>query len=270
VHIGHRPYCFAVFSSSSLKFPQARIPGDGPAVVVESVGCGKPRPETGADGPMTVDAGKGPLPGSSIEHPISPLKNYKAGPRTGCSDLRRIRLRTGHAEEVPNLSPKVVRYADGHAASGQSGTPTLATGWEALIAGTGKPGRRARRDSIGEAGTRGLIPTDGFPLLAFDAAGTSTSHGRNLGAPYTVAGSDGTPIRTRRAGKVLFFPVVKTRRERTRQGRGPALPVGIALPSVLDTYGRLFHRLITSPPTRGRPCRFGVHVVARDERRGFL
>jgi len=119
-------------------------------------------------------------------------KNYKGRPTDRILIFEGF-APDGHAEKVTTFA-EGFRYAMG-IGFGKSGDLYLATRWE-VYRWHGKPDLEQRRDSIVKLDTKGNYPHNGLSGFAFDAEGdVYFGMGENLGAPYTLVGSDGTTIK---------------------------------------------------------------------------
>ena len=196
---------------------------------------------------MTVDAKGRAWVIESNTH--FPPKNYKGRPTDRILIFEDF-APNGHAEKVTTFA-EGFRYAMG-IGFGKSGDLYLATRWE-IYRWHGKPDLEQRRDSIVKLETKGNYPHNGLSGFAFDAEGdVYFGMGENLGAPYTLAGSDGTTIKDTEGGKVFRC---KPDGSGLRQ-----VATGFWNPfhQCFDTYGRLF--IVDNDPDSRPPCRL-VHVV---------
>jgi putative membrane-bound dehydrogenase-like protein len=178
-----------------------------------------------------------------------PPKNYKGRPTDRILIFEDF-APDGHAEKVTTFA-EGFRYGMGLGFS-KAGDLYFATRWE-VYRWHGKPELQQRRDSIVKLDTKGNYPHNGLSGFAFDADGNIYfGMGENLGAPYTLTGSDGTMIRDTEGGKVF----------RCRpDGSGLVrIATGFWNPfhQCVDAYGRLF--IVDNDPDSRPPCRL-VHVV---------
>ncbi|HZE99073.1 MAG TPA: PVC-type heme-binding CxxCH protein [Planctomycetota bacterium] len=178
-----------------------------------------------------------------------PPKNYKGKPADRILIFEDF-APDGHAEKV-TMFAEGFRYGMGLGFS-KSGELYFATRWE-LMRWHGKPDLVQRRDTIVKLDTKGNYPHNGLSGFAFDADGNVYfGLGENLGAPYTLTGSDGTKIVDTEGGKVF----------RCRpDGSGLVrVATGFWNPfhQCFDAHGRLF--IVDNDPDSRPPCRL-VHVV---------
>ena len=129
-----------------------------------------------------------------------PPKNYKGRPTDRILIFEDF-APDGHAEKVTTFA-EGFRYAMGLGFH-PSGDLYLATRWE-VYRWHGAPNLEQRRDSIVKLDTKGNYPHNGLSGFTFDKDGNVYfGMGENLGAPYTLVGSDGTKITDTEGGKVF-------------------------------------------------------------------
>jgi len=152
---------------------------------------------------------------------------------------------------------KVTTFAEGFRYGmgigfGKDGDLFFATRWE-VYRWHGKPELQQRRDTIVRLDTKGNYPHNGLSGFAFDAEGNVYfGMGENLGAPFTVVGSDGTTIRDTEGGKIF--------RCRPDGSKLVQIATGFWNPFHLcfDVNGRLF--MVDNDPDSRPPCRL-IHVI---------
>ena len=133
-----------------------------------------------------------------------------------------------------------------------SGELYFATRWE-VYRWHGKPELQQRRDTIVKLETKGNYPHNGLSGFAFDAAGNVYfGMGENLGAPYSLVGSDGTTITETEGGKVFRCRPDGTGLVQVATGFWNPFHM------CFDVYGRLF--AVDNDPDSRPPCRL-IHVV---------
>jgi putative membrane-bound dehydrogenase-like protein len=178
-----------------------------------------------------------------------PPKNYKGRPTDRVLIFEDFGP-DGKAGKVTTFA-EGFRYAMG-IGFGKDGDLFLATRWE-VLRWHGKPELQQRRDCIVKLDTKGNYPHNGLSGFAFDAEGNVYfGMGENLGAPYSLVGSDGTTIKDDEGGKIF-----RCRPDGTGLVR---LATGFWNPFHLcfDVYGRLF--AVDNDPDSRPPCRL-LHVV---------
>ena len=128
----------------------------------------------------------------------------------------------------------------------------FATRWE-VYRWHGKPELQQRRDTIVKLETKGNYPHNGLSGFAFDAEGNVYfGMGENLGAPYSLVGSDGTTIQETEGGKVFRCRPDGTKLVQVATGFWNPFHLCV------DVYGRLF--AVDNDPDSRPPCRL-IHVV---------
>lgn len=178
-----------------------------------------------------------------------PPKNYKGRPTDRILIFEDF-APDGHAERVTTFA-EGFRYGMG-IGFGKNGDLYFATRWE-VYRWHGKPELQQRRDSIVKLETKGNYPHNGLSGFAFDAEGNVYfGMGENLGAPFTLVGSDGTTIKDTEGGKVFRCKP---------DGSGLVqIATGFWNPfhQCFDSAGRLY--IVDNDPDSRPPCRL-VHVV---------
>jgi len=178
-----------------------------------------------------------------------PPKNYKGRPTDRILVFEDFAA-DGHAQKVTTFA-EGFRYSMG-IGFGKTGDLYLATRWE-VYRWHGVPDLEQRRDSIVKLDTKGNYPHNGLSGFAFDAEGNVYfGMGENLGAPYSLVGSDGTTIKDTEGGKVFRCRPDGSKLERIATGFWN--PFG----QCFDSHGRLF--IVDNDPDSRPPCRL-VHVV---------
>jgi len=178
-----------------------------------------------------------------------PPKNYKGRPTDRILIFEDF-APDGHAEKVTTFA-EGFRYSMG-IGFGKTGDLYLATRWE-LYRWHGAPNLEQRRDSIVKLDTKGNYPHNGLSGFAFDAEGNLIfGMGENLGAPYTLIGSDGARIQDTEGGKVFRCRPDGSKLERIATGFWNPFA------QCIDSFGRLF--IVDNDPDSRPPCRL-VHVV---------
>ncbi len=178
-----------------------------------------------------------------------PPKNYKGRPTDRILVFEDF-APDGHAEKVTTFA-EGFRYSMG-IGFGKSGDLYLATRWE-IYRWNGTPNLEQRRDSIVKLDTKGNYPHNGLSGFAFDAEGNVYfGMGENLGAPYTLVGSDGTSIKDTEGGKVFRCRPDGSKLERIATGFWNPFH------QCFDSAGRLY--IVDNDPDSRPPCRL-IHVV---------
>lgn len=178
-----------------------------------------------------------------------PPKNYKGRPTDRILIFEDF-APDGRAEKVTTFA-EGFRYGMGLGFS-KSGDLYFATRWE-VYRWHGEPELQQRRDSIVKLETRGNYPHNGLSGFAFDAQGNVYfGMGENLGAPYTLSGSDGTSIVDTEGGKIFRCRPDGSKLERVATGFWNPFH------QCFDSSGRLF--IVDNDPDSRPPCRL-VHVV---------
>ena len=178
-----------------------------------------------------------------------PPKNYKGKPTDRILVFEDFKA-DGRAGKVTTFA-EGFRYGMGIGFH-PSGDLYFATRWE-VYRWHGKPELQQQRDSIVKLDTKGNYPHNGLSGFAFDAAGNVYfGMGENLGAPYSLVGSDGTTIKETEGGKVF--------RCRPDGSNLVQVATGFWNPfhMCFDVYGRLF--AVDNDPDSRPPCRL-IHVV---------
>ncbi|MBV8880889.1 MAG: hypothetical protein JO332_13040, partial [Planctomycetaceae bacterium] len=177
-----------------------------------------------------------------------PPKNYKGKPTDRILVFEDF-APDGHAGKVTTFA-EGFRYAMGIGFH-PSGDLYLATRWE-VYRWHGKPELEERRDSIVKLDTKGNYPHNGLSGFAFDAEGNVYfGMGENLGAPYSLVGSDGTTLKDTEGGKVFRCRPDGSRLERVATGFWNPFHL------CFDREGRLF--AVDNDPDSRPPCRL-IHV----------
>jgi len=196
---------------------------------------------------MTVDAQGRVWAIESNTH--FPPKNYKGKPTD------RILIFEDFGPD--GRAGKVTTFAEGFRYGmgigfGKDGDLFFATRWE-VYRWHGKPELQQRRDTIVKLDTKGNYPHNGLSGFAFDREGNLYfGMGENLGAPFSLVGSDGTTITDTEGGKVF-----RCRPDGTKLVQ---VATGFWNPFHLctDVYGRLF--AVDNDPDSRPPCRL-IHVI---------
>jgi hypothetical protein len=179
-----------------------------------------------------------------------PPKNYKGKPTD--------RILTFEDFGPDGRAGKVTTFAEGFRYGmgigfSKDGDLFFATRWE-VHRWYGEAAPERKHDVIMKLDTKGNYPHNGLSGFAFDAEGNVYfGMGENLGAPYSLVGSDGTTITDTEGGKVF-----RCRPDGTKLVR---IATGFWNPFHLcfDVYGRLF--AVDNDPDSRPPCRL-VHVVS--------
>jgi putative membrane-bound dehydrogenase-like protein len=178
-----------------------------------------------------------------------PPKNYKGRPTDRILIFEDFAA-DGHAQKVTTFA-EGFRYSMG-IGFGKTGDLYLATRWE-VYRWHGQPALEQRRDSIVKLDTKGNYPHNGLSGFAFDADGNVYfGMGENLGAPYSLVGSDGTTIKDTEGGKVFRCRPDGSKLERIATGFWNPFHL------CFDPMGRLF--AVDNDPDSRPPCRL-IHVV---------
>ncbi|HUR39492.1 MAG TPA: PVC-type heme-binding CxxCH protein, partial [Planctomycetota bacterium] len=178
-----------------------------------------------------------------------PPKNYKGRPTDRILIFEDFAA-DGHAGKVTTFA-EGFRYSMG-IGFGKTGDLYLATRWE-VYRWHGQPDLEQRRDSIVKLDTKGNYPHNGLSGFAFDADGNVYfGMGENLGAPYSLVGSDGTTIKDTEGGKVFRCRPDGSKLERVATGFWNPFHL------CFDPMGRLF--AVDNDPDSRPPCRL-IHVV---------
>jgi putative membrane-bound dehydrogenase-like protein len=178
-----------------------------------------------------------------------PPKNYKGRPTD--------RILVFEDFKPDGKAGKVTTFAEGFRYGmgigfHPSGDLYFATRWE-VYRWHGKPELQQRRDTIVKLDTKGNYPHNGLSGFAFDAQGNVYfGMGENLGAPYSLVGSDGTTIKETEGGKV--FRCSPDGSNLVQMATGFWNPFHMCF----DVYGRLF--AVDNDPDSRPPCRL-IHVV---------
>jgi len=135
------------------------------------------------------------------------------------------------------------------------GSIYLATRSEILrLRDTNGDGRADQKQQIVTLDTPGNYPHNGLSGLAFDGRDDLYfGMGENLGAPYTLRGSDGAQVADQGEGGNIFWCTADGKSLR-RVATGFWNPFGVAI----DIYGRIF--AVDNDPDASPPCRL-LHIV---------
>jgi putative membrane-bound dehydrogenase-like protein len=196
---------------------------------------------------MTVDAQGRVWAIESNTH--FPPKNYKGKPTD------RILIFEDFGPD--GRAGKVTTFAEGFRYGmgigfGKEGDLFFATRWE-VYRWHGKPELQQRRDTIVKLDTKGNYPHNGLSGFAFDREGNIYfGMGENLGAPFSLIGSDGTTITDTEGGKIF-----RCRPDGTKLVQ---IATGFWNPfhCCTDVNGRLF--AVDNDPDSRPPCRL-LHVI---------
>lgn len=179
-----------------------------------------------------------------------PPKNYKGRPTDRILVFEDF-ASNGKAGKVTTFA-EGFKYGMGIGFS-KDGDLFFATRWE-VHRWYGEAAPERKHDVIVKLETKGNYPHNGLSGFAFDPDGwVYFGMGENLGAPYTLAGSDGTSITDTEGGKVFRCRPDGTKLTRVATGFWNPWHLGF------DVHGRLF--AVDNDPDSRPPCRL-IHVVS--------